>query len=203
VQMTEESYLPSTPEPPSGEEAPAPATPPDAVRLVLYRGSVEVATEHFPLGAGLGRYGSWMSRVEYSPLYDRLGFDRIWGLSREYPNFITDTFWPQILGEIGLFGLVAYLVFVAAVGFDLLRAARRFRAEPLLYVFTVGALMVFANGLVETLASSMFHSPPRIYLLFGAVGISLALLRMHGRQDATRLPDGESRQRPDGASAAG
>jgi hypothetical protein len=37
--------------------------------------------------------------------------------------------------------------------------------------------MVFVAGLVETLASSMFDSPPRIYLLFGAVGVALSVAR--------------------------
>jgi hypothetical protein len=184
IQMTAEDYLPPPVVEPSEPGATAPpGTSGEAIRLTLYRGSVEVASDYFPLGAGLGRYGSWMSRIEYSPLYERLGFDQIWGLSPDFPNFITDTFWPQILGEIGVFGLLAYLLFVALVGLDLWHASRTFRAQPVIWFFTLGALMVFANGLVETLASSMFHSPPRIYLLFGAAGVSLALLRRHRREE--------------------
>jgi hypothetical protein len=209
VAMTEDRFLPGTGQPiesPAPGSTPMPTVPPeeqagqlDAARLLLYRGSVTVAADHFPLGAGLGRYGSWMSTVEYSPLYYDLGFDRVWGLSPSHSAFVTDTFWPQILGEVGLFGLLAYLLFVALVGRDAWRAARAFRDRPLLLFFTLGALMVFANGLIETLASSMFHSPPRIYLLFGAVGISLALLRMKGQdrlageRDQERIPE---RRRP-------
>lgn len=166
-----------------------PVTPTDqargqtTARELLYGGAIQVAAEHFPLGAGLGRYGSWMSRIEYSPIYRELGFDEVWGLSPTYPLFITDTFWPQILGEIGVLGVAAYLVFVVAVGWDLWRSTRIVR-DPLLLVFCLAALMVFGHALVETLASSMFHSPPRIYLLFGAVGAALALLHAARRREA-------------------
>jgi O-antigen ligase len=123
-----------------------------------------------------------MSRVEYSPLYYELGFEDEWGLRPDFPTFITDTFWPQILGEIGVLGLLAYLVFVAAIGLSLWRAARAF-SDPLLACFCLGTLMVFGHALVETLASSMFHSPPRVYLLFGAVGMCLSLLRSARQTD--------------------
>ncbi|HUH08885.1 MAG TPA: hypothetical protein VML96_13880, partial [Egibacteraceae bacterium] len=50
-------------------------------RLALYVTSVTIARDYFPLGAGLGRYGSPMSRVDFSPLYAEYGLDRIWGLT--------------------------------------------------------------------------------------------------------------------------
>jgi hypothetical protein len=34
---------------------------------------------------------------------------------------------------------------------------------------------VFAQAIVESLASSMFHSPPRVYLLYLAFGVVLSL----------------------------
>jgi hypothetical protein len=37
--------------------------------------------------------------------------------------------------------------------------------------------MVFVQAMVDTLASSLFESPPRVYLLFGVVGIALSLAR--------------------------
>jgi hypothetical protein len=158
-------------------------------REALYRGALVVAADYFPLGAGLGRYGSWMSRIEYSPVYHDLGFDTIWGLKPSFPHFITDTFWPQILGEIGVFGVLAYVVFIGAVGIGLWRAAHAFD-DPLLAAFCLGTLMVFGHALVETLASSMFHSPPRVYLLFGAVGMALSLLRVAGPRGVARVDAG-------------
>jgi len=149
-------------------------------RLALYLTSIDVARDHFPLGAGLGRYGSPLSRSPYSPVYESYGLNFVYGLGWEHTSYITDTFWPQILGEAGVFALLAYLVFVGAITVALWRATRE-AASPYLYAFALATWMVFLHALVETLASSMFHSPPRIYLLFGCVGVVLALSR--GRRE--------------------
>ena len=149
-------------------------------RLYLYETSVRIASEHFPLGAGLGRFGSPMSRIEFSPLYAEYGLDRIWGLTPQYPAYVTDTFWPHILGEIGVVGLAAYVVFLAALGLALWRATRRVTGQYL-HAFCLGAWMVFLYALAESLASSMYELPPRIYLSFGAMGIALALDRMRNQ----------------------
>lgn len=148
-------------------------------RLLLYATSVEVARDYFPLGAGLGRYGSPMSRVDFSPLYAQYGLNRIWGLTPDYDAYITDTFWPQILGEIGLFGLIGFAVFIVALGWSLWRATRTL-TDSFSHAFALGALMAFIHLAVESFASSMYESPPRIYLGFGAVAIALALARVAG-----------------------
>lgn len=144
------------------------------VRIALYRGSVEIAADHVPLGGGLGRYASWMSRVDYSPLYEEYGLSDIRGLRPNNPTYATDTFWPQILGETGAVGLVAYVVFIATLGWVLWREAAR-DDGPLYRILRLGAGMVFAQAMVESLASSMFHSPPRVYLLYLTVGIVLSI----------------------------
>ena len=167
--------------------APPPPTPqvpgPDGidftngnVRLLLYETSVKIAEAEFPLGAGLGRYGSPMSRIDFSPLYQQYGLDRIWGLTPLFPAFVTDTFWPHILAEAGVLAVAAYLVFLGALGVALWKATRRV-TRPYLHAFCLGAWMVFVHALVESLASSMYESPPRIYLAFGAMGIAIVLGR--------------------------
>lgn len=166
-------------------------------RLLLYATSVDVARDHFPLGAGLGRYGSPMSRIDFSPLYARYGLDRIWGLTPQYDAYITDTFWPHVLGEVGVFGLIAYLVFLTALGLGLWRATRGV-VDPFAHAFALGALMVFVHATVESLASSMYESPPRIYLLFGACAIALALARAAG---ASRPGPSTGRTAPEQRSA--
>jgi hypothetical protein len=184
-QLTLDRYLPTpaTPVPTTGVPGPLEPRDPDSegdpnpqVRVALYMGSIEVARDHFPLGGGLGRYASHMSRIEYSPLYERYGLDRVRGLRPRNPINVTDTFWPQILGELGVFGLIAYVGFMASLGWILWRAAAR-AAEPMLRVFLIGTLMVFVQALVESLASPMFHSPPRAFLVYLAVGMVAASWR--------------------------
>lgn len=181
--LTVDQYLPEggivvTP----GESPPVVVTPTDddegqrvvRAREALYRGSVEIARDYFPLGGGLGRFGSWMSRVEYSPLYVEYGLSKINGLRPANPRFATDTFWPQILGELGVFGLLGYLLFLGSIGYLLWRESER-DAEPLVRAFRLGTLLIFVQALVESLASAMFHSPPRVYLVLAAAGVVASL----------------------------
>jgi hypothetical protein len=194
--LTVERYLPPPASTPTGGQ-PSPDTPdggdpqdqdegglgenPQA-RVALYIGSIQVARDHAPIGAGLGRFASWMSRVDYSPLYREYGLSRIHGLRPTNPRYVTDTFWPQILGELGIAGLAAYVAFLAAIGTALWREAAR-ADGPLLTLFRLGAGMVFVQALVESLASAMFHSPPRIYLTYLVVGAVLSLAWRRHRTD--------------------
>ena len=149
-------------------------------RLLLYEVSADIATSEFPLGAGLGRFGSPMSRIIFSPLYQEYGLDRIWGLTPQFAAYVTDTFWPHVLAEIGVFGVVAYAIFLIALGLSLWRATRRV-TSPILHAFCLGAWMLYLHSLVESVASSMYESPPRMYLAFGAMAIALVLSRGAGQ----------------------
>ena len=154
-------------------------------RVALYQASVLVARDHFPLGAGLGRFGSWMSRTNYSDVYYQYGLDRVYGLSPGFPTFITDTFWPQVLGELGLVGLIGYAIFLTSVGVSLVKLYQRVRESPAVAAVVLGAGMILAQTLVESLASPIFNSPPQIYLIMLVLG---GVLSWQGRAavDAAR-----------------
>ena len=156
----------------------------ERARFALYRGSFEIARDRIPLGGGLGRFGSWMSRQAYSPLYYEYGLSNVRGLKPDSPTAATDTFWPQILGELGVIGLIGYVAFLAALGWILWREFLRDDGTEA-RILRLAAGMVLAQALIESAASSMFNSPSRVYLvmlLFGAVA-SIAWRR---RLDAER-----------------
>ena len=134
-------------------------------RFALYEGAVLIAVDNFPLGAGLGRYGSWMSRVEYSDVYREYGMDQIFGLSPQNRQFIDDTFWPQILGETGVIGLMAYVVIIGWMGVALLRLRRLRDLPPEMTAVVLGTMMLFAQTLVESAASAILGSPSQVYLV--------------------------------------
>jgi hypothetical protein len=146
-----------------------------AARNVLYFTSVKIAVDYFPLGAGLGRYGSWMSVEHYSPLYDKYGISQVKGLSREEPHFICDTFWPMIIGETGWAGLLLYCWIILTI----LRKIYEFTKNTTttyFKTFSLGALMIFCEGLIESVAQPVFVHPPECYFIFGATGVTFALL---------------------------
>jgi hypothetical protein len=144
-------------------------------RNILYLKSIAIAKDYFPLGAGLGRYGSWMSRVHYSPLYKKYSLSKIEGLSQDKPNFINDTFWPMILGELGIIGLLFYL-WICGRLLILAWQAQKILKSPLKRAFALGTFMVFIEGLVESLASPVLVTGPQTYFLFGAMGVLYSLI---------------------------
>jgi hypothetical protein len=154
-------------------------------RIALYRGSFQIARDELPLGVGLGRYASWMSGVEYSPVYAQYGLDTVTGLTPDHHPYITDTFWPQIIGEAGALGLVAYLAFLGSIGFGLLRLIRaqfaRAPADPVVLAFALAAGIVFGLSLAESIANTMFHHPPEAFITFGVFGVAASLLWQQAR----------------------
>lgn len=83
----------------------------DEARGVLLNTGLQIASEHAPLGAGLGMFGSHASRLNYSPLYEIYNISKVWGLSQEYPSFIADSFWAMVFGELGFMG-AAFIIFL-------------------------------------------------------------------------------------------
>lgn len=156
-------------------------------RTALYLGSVAIARDDFPIGAGLGRFGSHMSRVAYSPEYARYGLDRIWGLAPHVPIAVTDTFWPMILGETGILGFTGVVVFFTALGRDLWRGAGK--GAPLLVgTASLWSLMVFGETMVRSLTSSVFVAPPIAMFVFATFAMALAAKRdlSTGESDLSR-----------------
>jgi hypothetical protein len=81
-------------------------------RTALTVTSFFVANDYFPLGSGSGSFASPPSfQMGYSDIYYQYGLSSIWGASEDHPEFLTDVFWPKILGQTGWIGILVYLVF--------------------------------------------------------------------------------------------
>ena len=75
----------------------------------------KIALDYFPLGSGLGTFGSLASITNwYSDLYFQYGVAYIGANSPDdvaRNNYtILDTFWPHIIGELGYIGTFFYLI---------------------------------------------------------------------------------------------
>lgn len=80
-----------------------------AARNVLLQKCFNVASDHFPLGAGLATFASHYSGVEYSPLYSIYGISNIYGLTKEHYTFISDSFWPMEIAQNGYLGTICFI----------------------------------------------------------------------------------------------
>ncbi|MFA5146590.1 MAG: hypothetical protein WC515_04375 [Candidatus Omnitrophota bacterium] len=142
-------------------------------RNVLYSTSLRLAKDFFPFGSGLGTFGGWVAALYYSPIYAIYGIDNVLGLERG-GKFLTDTFWPYIVGQFGYLGLACYLWIIAAIFMRLARAYKRSSLDAV-RAFIIGTLMIFTEALVESIAEPVFLKPPLFFLIFACVGVSLSL----------------------------
>ncbi|MDQ4035135.1 MAG: O-antigen ligase family protein [Chloroflexota bacterium] len=157
-----------------------------AQRTALYVASVAIARDEFPLGGGLGRFGSFMSRIHYSPLYEAYGLTGIYGLSPASRMALNDTFWPSVLGETGIIGLIAFGTFIGTLFHRLWRASG-LEDSPAWRAFVLAAILVFVDRFVGSLTAMTYVAAPIAYFTFATVGAVLAVAATK-RAPPHRLP---------------
>lgn len=81
-------------------------------RWALYYYGFLIAIRYFPLGSGFSTYASYTSTLNYSELYYEYELSTKYGFTPQSPIFLTDTYWPSIIGETGFIGviLVGYIL---------------------------------------------------------------------------------------------
>lgn len=124
----------------------------EMARPILYNTSIQIANDYFPFGSGFGSFAEDASRVWYSPLYDRYGISKVWGLSRDYNEFVADTFFPVIIGQ---FGLIGTLLFGAFWRFIVQKLNKFFTDKEHKYDYNI-ALIIIVIILIESVAGPMF-----------------------------------------------
>jgi hypothetical protein len=162
-------------------------------RTVLTIDSFKVAADHFPGGAGFGRFASAVAATYYSPEYVERGYPTIWGLGQgENGRFLTDTEWPAIIGESGFLGALAFVFGLIAAYRAGLRLWKSGRA-PLVRWVGLAAAGWLVTCAVQSVATVTFTGPPVFGLLFGLIGIVCAL--SDGDRAAPGATDGTTSER--------
>ncbi|GAL24252.1 oligosaccharide repeat unit polymerase Wzy [Vibrio variabilis] len=131
-------------------------------RVALSQVSISIANDFFPFGSGLGTFGSWMSRVNYSPLYHEYGLSSFWGLSPDDSRFATDTYWPMIIAELGYIGTVLILLLTLKLLGRLYFQARRNDGRD--YVSLV-AFLSLLGVFIESISSPALSRSPQIFIV--------------------------------------
>jgi hypothetical protein len=161
--------------------------PHSIARFALHYTSVQIAIDHFPFGTGLATFASHASRVYYSDVYYSYGLANVWGLSPEYPEFITDTFWPMVLGEGGIVALVAYVGFFALLTIHFWRAARNPYFSREQRFLLLAAFFLLIGSVSESTSSHIYDSTMQSALVMIPVGMcwsSFAVQSVRGNRVA-------------------
>lgn len=70
------------------------------------------AKNFFPFGSGFASFASYSSGVQYSSLYYQYGLNMVYGLYPNNPIFMSDTFWPMIIGQGGFLGGIIWVIYL-------------------------------------------------------------------------------------------
>lgn len=123
--------------------------------VVLYYSFI-IGNDYFPLGTGFGTYSSFYSGVNYSWVYDSYKINNVYGISRIYPNFIADQYWPMVLGQFGYFGLFCMIgVMYQYFKLFLLNIKAYVKSEKYYYLLSVilGLLLLLIDSTSDAIFS--------------------------------------------------
>ncbi len=133
-------------------------------RSLLYVKSASVFMDYFPFGSGLGTFGTDASGKYYSPLYYIYDLNNVYGLSvDDYGtdnNFFSDTFYPVLIAEFGLVGIILFIAFWKCRFSNISKYGQSFK----IFIF----LLFFV--LVESIASPTFVTMTMIPIML-AIGM--------------------------------
>ena len=106
-------------------------------RFMLYKTFPEVLHDYFPFGSGFATYATHSSGEFYSSLYAKYELDSVWGLSRSYHDFISDTFYPSLaqFGVVGVILFICFWIYIIRKGFKLYKASDY--ADPKLFLIVL------------------------------------------------------------------
>lgn len=146
-----------------------------SARAMLTLASPFVAWDHFPTGSGWATFGSAFSGDPYSPVYGQYLLRGIWGISPEYHAFISDTYWPMVLGQCGFFGFAALVVGLVLMARRLMGCVKADKGA------VASVMFVLMYLLISSTSESALANPIAIPLAFW-VGFLVAQARIEARK---------------------
>ena len=147
----------------------------DSARYQLLITSIKIAKDYFPFGTGLGTFGSYFSAINYSPVYSMYHISNVHGLMKGATYYTSDSFWPMILGETGVIGLVIMIILIIRL---YLRIQKIRSIDTAQYT---SALCILIYLLIISFAESAFVNPISIPLAIW-LGQSLRLIKNNKKE---------------------
>lgn len=157
-------------------------------RNSLYVAGFQIAADYFPFGCGQGTFGSYPVGKNYSKVYYKYGLDKVYGLGPDATtssneNFLFDTYWSHILGEMGF---IATFFFLWLWFFPALKSVKfllspNLEAKALSFIITLTIIVIF----VESFALSIPEQLQFILLYSGLGAFAFKLLTDSGKTKPT------------------
>ena len=136
----------------------------ESPRAQIFLGAFDLAQRNHPFGAGLGTFaGAGAEKFDLS-LYHELGFARYWWWGKQ--DYLMDTYWPNPIAEIGVYGTACLLLCYVALLFH--AAMRAISSTQLARGYWLAAASMMAYELMLSATSPAFQDP-RLFLLPAAM----------------------------------
>lgn len=129
-------------------------------RAVLYATSFEILQDYMPFGSGLASFGTHASGEFYSDIYQQYEIDMVWGLTRQQPSFIADTYYPS-LAQFGVVGVGLFCLFWLFVLLKFVRLSKQSGQVKYFVLFLLIAGYLF----IENIAEAAFTSNKGFFMM--------------------------------------
>ena len=149
----------------------------ELARFMLYAATPLVLADFFPFGSGFASFATYSSGVYYSPLYAKYNLDRVWGLSKDFYLFISDTYYPSLaqFGIVGVLLYAAFWIYILRKGYKGYMIGTE-RNQALFYII----LLIAGYLAIDGIADSTFISYRGFFVMMFA---GLILTEMHDKGD--------------------
>jgi len=121
------------------------------------------------LGEGPGRYGSYVSVVTKSEVYQKYGIH----ISDKYK---ADTYWAYILGEYGLAGTFIIFLFLFVLFRKIWKLLSFEGKNKFINGLLIGYIILFVDYLFESVTMPIYKLSLSSFFMFGGIGIIENLL---------------------------
>lgn len=147
-------------------------------RNALYIAGFQIARDYFPFGSGQGTFGSYPVGKSYSNIYYKYGLDKRYGLGPEAikstkENFLFDTYWSHIIGEMGFIAAFFYLwlwCFPALKTFPFLIHSNK-EIKAFAFIITMTIVTIFIESLALSIPEQLVFI--MLYAGLGAIGYKI------------------------------
>lgn len=128
-------------------------------RMALYYFSTYIFMKYIPFGSGFASYGTYASGVYYSPIYEELYMNNMYGLTKADPKFMADTYYPA-LAQFGFVGAALFFFFWTNLAWKAIKVYEKGCKKEV-----VIALMIIFFFLIECTSDSTITHNRGIFLM--------------------------------------
>lgn len=122
-------------------------------KSIMTSTAFKIAKDYFPIGTGFGTFGSTYAAQNYSPVYYLYGIADNPELGIQSKQYLTDLFWPILLGETGFIGTLIYCALILLLFIQIQRVFFYNKRKYFLLIY------MFVYMLMTTFSEAGFMQP--------------------------------------------